>query len=80
MLGFILASAILCAPFDKANEALEAIGEKIIMVGRTSEGYVLVYATKDGMTWTIVSVDHEAKACVVADGGQLRMVSPGRGT
>ncbi len=79
MLWMLAAASMACAPFEKVNETLEGMGEKIIVVGRTNEGYVLVYATKDGKTWTIVSVDHEAKACVVADGGQLRMVSPGRG-
>jgi hypothetical protein len=56
------------------------VGEKIVIVGRTNEGYILVYATQDGKTWTIVSVDHEAKTCIIADGGELKMAAPGRGT
>ena len=83
MFGLILATVVaseMCAPFEKANEALTAVGEKIVIVGRTNEGYILVYATQDGKTWTIVSVDHEAKACIIADGGELKMAAPGRGT
>jgi len=83
MFGILLAAVAaseLCLPFEKANEVLTGAGEKIVIVGRTNEGYILVYATEGGTTWTIVSVNHEAKTCILADGGELKMAAPGRGT
>ena len=81
MIGLLLAGVVAstaCAPFLKVDETLKGVGERIVSIGRTDAGYVLTYATSDGKTWSIVSVDQEAKACFLADGQDYSLALVGK--
>lgn len=68
----------LCATLDKIADVLrEDHREAPIQIGDTRAGQVVVFATRDGATWTIVVVAPDGRACVVSDGKRWR--ATGRG-
>lgn len=79
MLGAFVAAAVACAPFAQVDQALKSIGEKVVMMGRTAQGYLVVYSTPDGETWTVVTVEEGEKTCLVSEGRGLRMAAPAKG-
>lgn len=82
MLGLILAAAIAsenCATFEKADEYLRGLGETMMSIGKTKDGFLVFYSTPNGESWTILTVDQEAKTCIIADGTGMRAAPRPRG-
>jgi len=68
----------LCATLDKIADVLREDHREVpVQIGDTRAGQVVVFATPDGGTWTIVVVSPDGRACVVSDGKRWR--ATGRG-
>lgn len=68
----------VCAPIeDLARVLREDHAELPVAIGDTRGGQVIVFASKDGTSWTILLVGPQGIACVAADG--VRWRAPGRG-
>lgn len=83
MLPLLVAAAVACAPFAAVDAHLKSIGENIVIMGKTDEGYLVIYSTPNGESWTIVTVDDKdesEKTCLLSVGRGMRLAAPtGRG-
>lgn len=68
----------ICAPLEDLARVLKDDHNEVpIAIGDARGGQVIVFATKDGSSWTILLVGQSGHACVAADGRRWR--APGRG-
>lgn len=71
-------AAPLCIPVEKLTEI--AINLKMVVLwqgqGRSGETYA-IYANKDGIWDAVVIMPDMSKACIVAEGGNSKLLSTG---
>lgn len=82
MLAILVAASMTCAPFAQVDQALKSMGETIVLMGKTPDGYVVVYAAGDGSTWTLVTVEPGAegeKTCLISSGEGIRFAKTAKG-
>ena len=82
MLGLLLAAVIAsenCGTFQEADKLLKGMGEDMVAMGKTKEGFLIIYSTPNGESWTMVTVDQEAKTCIIAEGTGMRAAPKPKG-
>jgi hypothetical protein len=68
----------ICAPLEQLSQVLREDHREVpVAMGDAPRGRIVVFASPDGASWTILIVNPTGVACVAADGVRWRL--PGRG-